>query len=56
MFSYFQLGDIGVFGLNNDSLIKKLGKNELISLNPEYEPIPIKEHDSITVFGKVVGG
>ena len=49
------IGEIGVFALNNDSFIKKLGERELISLNPEYPPIPINENDSLHVFGKVVG-
>ena len=48
-------GEIGVFYLNNDTFIKRLGKGNLISLNPEYDPIPIGNHDDIIVFGKVVG-
>lgn len=48
-------GEIGIFCLNNDTYIKKLGKGCLISLNPAYDPIPIREHDSFRVFGKVVG-
>jgi len=49
------IGELGIFVLNGDSFIKKLGKNELISLNPNYDPIPVKEFDSFHVFGKVVG-
>ena len=49
------IGEFGIFVLNGDSYIKKLGKNELISLNPKYDPIPVKEFDSFHVFGKVVG-
>ena len=48
-------GEIGIFYLNNDTYLKKLGRRCLISLNPEYEPIPIQEHDEFKVFGKVVG-
>lgn len=48
-------GEIGVFCLNNDAYLKKLGKGCLISLNPDYAPIPIREQDSLSVFGKVVG-
>jgi Predicted transcriptional regulator len=48
-------GEIGVFSLNNDAYLKKLGNRCLISLNPEYAPIPIREHDEFRVFGKVVG-
>ena len=49
------VGEIGIFALNGDSYIKKLGHGELISLNPRYAPIPITEYDSLHVFGKVVG-
>ena len=49
------IGDIGVFGLNGDSFVKKLGECELISLNPLYKPIRIHEYDSIHIFGKVIG-
>lgn len=48
-------GETGIFSLNNDAYVKKLGRGCLISLNPEYSPIPIREHDSLKVFGKVVG-
>ena len=50
-----EVGEIGVFGLNGDSYVKKLGVGELISLNPGYDPIRIGEFDEIHVFGKVVG-
>jgi SOS-response transcriptional repressor LexA len=50
------IGEFGIFVLNGDSFIKKFGQKELISLNPIYEPIPIKELDSFHIFGKVVGG
>jgi Predicted transcriptional regulator len=48
-------GEIGIFCLNNDAYLKKLGRGCLISLNPEYVPIPISDHDDFKVFGKVVG-
>ena len=48
-------GEIGIFGLNGESYIKKLGDRELLSLNPNYEPIHISVFDSLHVFGKVVG-
>jgi repressor LexA len=48
-------GDIGIFCLNNDAFLKKLGKGYLISLNPEYDPIPIQDYDDFRVLGKVVG-
>lgn len=48
-------GEIGIFCLNNDTYLKKLGRNCLISLNPKYPPIPIREHDEFKVFGRVIG-
>ena len=48
-------GEIGIFYLNKDTYIKKLGKGSLISINPEYDPIPIGDNDEFRVFGKVVG-
>jgi len=48
-------GEIGIFCLNNDAYLKKLGRGCLISLNPDYAPLPIKEHDEFKTLGKVVG-
>lgn len=48
-------GEIGIFLLDNDTYLKKLGKGYLISLNSDYSPIPIQEHSSFKVLGKVVG-
>ena len=48
-------GDIGIFYLNNEAYIKKLGKGCLISLNTSYAPIMLKEYNMFKVLGKVVG-
>lgn len=48
-------GEIGVFILNSESYIKKMGKGELISLNPAYNPIKLTEYDDIRCAGKVIG-
>ena len=48
-------GEIGIFCLNNDAYLKKLGRGCLISLNPVYDPIPIHDYDDYKIFGKVVG-
>ena len=48
-------GEIGVFILNGESYIKKMGRNELISLNPAYGPIKLTEYDDIRCAGKVLG-
>jgi len=49
------IGDIGIFSLDGDAYIKKLGRGELISLNPLYKPIPIRGYNSLVIFGKVLG-
>ena len=49
------IGEVGIFAMNGDAFIKKFGHSELISINPQYEPIKITEFDSFYVFGKVVG-
>jgi len=46
-------GEIGIFLVNNESYVKKLGEGELISLNPEYAPIPLTENSKC--MGKVLG-
>lgn len=49
------VGEIGIFVLNNDSLIKKAGENCLISLNPKYKNILISDSDNLQCVGKVLG-
>ena len=49
------IGEIGIFELNGDSFVKKLGVGEFISLNPLYKPIKIREFDSVHIFGRVTG-
>ena len=46
-------GEIGIFCVNDNGYIKKLGKNVLISLNKKYPEIPL-DNDS-RCFGKVLG-
>lgn len=52
-------GDIGIFFLDGNAYCKKLQDDEkglyLISLNRNYEPIPITENQTFKIFGKVVG-
>lgn len=49
------IGEIGIFVVNGEGYLKKLGNHELISINPDYENIPINRFDEIRVVGKVVG-
>lgn len=48
-------GEIGIFIVNSESFVKKMGKGELISLNPTYEPIKFTEYDDVCCAGKVIG-
>ena len=50
-----EIGEIGIFVINGDAYIKKLGKGQLISLNEKYKPIPLNNDDSIYCCGKVIG-
>lgn len=51
-------GEIGIFLLDGNAYCKKLQNNKkgifLVSLNKKYNPIPIKEYDSLKIFGRVV--
>lgn len=49
------VGEIGIFIVNGEGFIKKLGEGELISLNPDYENIPLNEWDDISCKGRVLG-
>lgn len=48
-----EIGDIGIFRVDNESYVKKLGETELISLNPDARNIPLNE--SAGCMGKVIG-
>jgi len=48
------IGEIGVFIFDGEGYIKKLGKNELISLNQKYKPISTK-YGELRTAGKVIG-
>ncbi len=48
-------GRVGIFVLNGDSYIKKLGRSALISLNPKYSAIQIGDNDSFECKGLVLG-
>lgn len=48
-------GEIGIFFLNGDGYIKRLGHMELISLNPKYPPIPVHDYDSLRCQGRALG-
>lgn len=39
-------GQIGIFTVDGDGYVKKRGDRELISLNPEYPPVPMVENET----------
>lgn len=47
--------EIGIFIVENNGYIKKLGKNKLISLNKDYPDIPFTEGVEVNFVGKVIG-
>jgi len=47
------IGEVGIFSMEGEAYIKKNGKRELISLNPEYPNI--KKSNDIKCWGKVLG-
>lgn len=50
-----EYGELGIFILDGDGYFKKFGGDRLISLNPDYEPILLKNFEEITCCGRVVG-
>lgn len=48
-------GEVGIFFLNGDGYIKRLGRGELLSLNPRYAPIPLHDYDDLRCQGRVLG-
>lgn len=52
-----ELGEIGIFNIEDNGYIKKYGGDRLISLNAEYDDIILSDYDEdrIHCFGKVIG-
>lgn len=52
-----ELGEIGIFNIENNGYIKKFGGDRLISLNDAYDDIILSEYDedSNHCLGKVIG-
>lgn len=50
-----EYGELGIFILDGDGYFKKFGGDRLISLNPDYEPIFLKNFEDVTCCGRVVG-
>lgn len=56
---YLENGEFGIFYLDGNSYIKKFqdlpGNMALLSLNPIYAPLPVRENSTFKIFGRVVG-
>ena len=48
-------GELGIFVLDGAGFFKKYGGDRLISLNPRYSPILLKDFQSVACCGRVVG-
>ena len=48
-------GELGVFVLDGSGYFKRYGGDHLISLNPKYPPIPLKDFEDVACCGRVVG-
>jgi SOS-response transcriptional repressor LexA/DNA-binding Xre family transcriptional regulator len=50
-----EVGEAGIFILDGAGYFKIFGGDRLISLNPEYSDIPLRDFDEVSCCGKVVG-
>ena len=48
-------GELGIFTLDGEGYFKKFGGDRLISLNPEYKDILLKNYRDVACIGAVVG-
>jgi len=51
----FDVGELGIFVLDGQGYFKQYGGDRLISLNPEFEDILLKNFSEVVCCGKVVG-
>ncbi len=50
-----EVGELGIFVLDGSGYFKKFGGDRLISLNPEFCDILLKDYQNVTCCGKVIG-
>ena len=50
-----EVGELGIFVLDGNGYFKKFGGDCLISLNPFYAPIMLRDFEDIRCCGKVIG-
>lgn len=49
------IGEVGIFTVNDNTFIKERGKGELISVNPNFPNIRFTKYDSVVCNGLVLG-
>lgn len=49
------VGEYGIYVINNEGYVKKQGTDRLISVNDEYDDIYPSEYDNVRCCGKVIG-
>ncbi len=49
------IGEIGLFSINNNGFVKKQGENRLISINPDCDDVYPSEYDTVRCYGKFLG-
>lgn len=49
------VGELGIFVLDGNGYFKKYGGDRLISLNPDYGDILLKDYSEVTCCGRVIG-
>ena len=49
------VGEIGIYSVDNKAFIKKQGEYGLISVNEDYDDIELTEYQECKCFGKVIG-
>lgn len=50
-----EVGELGIFLLDGCGFFKEYGGNQLVSLNPEYSPILLKDFADVQCKGRVIG-
>jgi hypothetical protein len=50
-----EVGELGIFLLDGCGFFKVYGEDRLLSLNPEYGPILLKDFSDVQCKGRVIG-
>ncbi len=50
-----EVGELGIFVLDGSGYFKKFGGDRLISLNPEFTDILLKNYENVVCCGRVIG-